>query len=76
MGRAITDKHVNMIFRYLTGYDLKLVFHGNLAQNVPGSYSYLARQYCLPVFRNPDNMDLQICLGVSTDSITSHSDSI
>ena len=74
LDRAIADKHVDMIARYLPGGNLQLMFHGYLAQNISGSYSNLARQNPLPVLRNPDEMNFQIGLGVRSQSITSHSD--
>ena len=76
LGRSIADKHVNMIARYLPGDYLQFMFHRYLAQNISGSYSNLARQNPFPVFRNPDEMNFQIRLGVSSQSITSHSDTV
>ena len=74
MCRTISNEHVDMIARYLTSYNIKLMLHSYLAQNIPGTLGYLSNKNTLAVLRNPDNMNLQICLAMCTYSITSHSD--
>ena len=49
LSRAIADKHMDMIARYLPADNLQFMFHGYLAQNISGSYSNLTRQNPFPV---------------------------
>jgi hypothetical protein len=72
--RAIRDKHVHMIARYLARNNFNLVLQSNLAQNISGADCHLADENPFSIFRNPYQMYLQIRLGMGTNLLTSHSD--
>jgi len=65
---------MDMIDRYLTRYDVNLMFQSNLPQNITGPYRYGSSQHPLPIFGKPDQMYLEVCFGMCAQLVTSHSD--
>ena len=65
---------MDMVDRYLTRYDVNLMFQSNLPQNITRPYRYGTSQYALPILGKPDQMYLEICFDMCTQLVTSHSD--
>ena len=72
--RTIGNKYMDMIDRYLTRYDVNLMFQSNLPQHITGPDRYGTSQYPLPILGKPDQMHFEVCSGMGTQLITSHSD--
>ena len=74
--RPIGDEQVDMVARDLAGDDVDLVLDRYLPDDVTRPNRHLPGQHPLAVLRHPDQVHLQIRLGVSAELITSHGDTI
>ena len=70
--RAIRNQDVNMVARYFFRYYVNLMLHRYLPDQVAHTHSYFPCQYLPPVFRYPDQMNLQVILRVRTYSVLFH----
>ena len=68
----IGDENVNMVASNLLRQYLDLVLHSNLADQVAHTYCHRPSQYVFTVFRNPDQVNLQIVGRVRAYTISSH----
>src|SRR5262249_14100428 len=69
--RPIAEEHVHMVSRHLARDDVQIVVSRNLPQQVPAARSR-SGENGLAVLCPPDNVNLQVVLGVSAHSISSH----
>ena len=63
---------MNVVAGNLPRDNLKLMFQGNLPENVSCPNSHLPRQYSFSVFRDPYQVDFQVRLSMCTKSVKSH----
>jgi hypothetical protein len=68
----ISHQHVNVIAGHLPPKDRDLMFHRDLPNQVAHTKRHLPRQHCLPVFRDPYQMYLQIVLRVRAQLVPFH----
>jgi len=76
LGRVIGNEHMGMIAGYLTRNDLDSMLQSNLSQKVSGSNRNWSHEHPFPVLGNPNQVDFEIRLCISSELIKSHSDSL
>ena len=65
-------QNVNMVASNLARQYLQLMLHRNLADQVAHTYCHWPNQYLLTIFRNPDQVNLQIVGRVRAFTISLH----
>lgn len=68
----VAQEHVHMLGRHLARDDVQVVLGSDLAQQVARAHRHGARQDTFAVLGHPYDVDLEVVLGVSARSISSH----
>lgn len=68
----IREENVYVVAGHFATYNLQLMFHHDLPDQVAHTNSHISRQHCLAVFRDPYQMHFQICGRVRAMPISSH----
>src|SRR5713101_4985446 len=69
---SIADEHMHMVGCHLTGDDVQLMLHSDLAQKVADPRRHCPRQHPFAVLGAPHQVNLEIVLRVATEPISSH----
>ena len=70
--RAVRNKQVDVIGSYFSRYNMDLMLHTDLPQNVSRPFGNLTGQHALSILRYPNKMNLEIVLAMTVQSVTSH----
>ena len=57
---------------YFPRYNMDLMFHTDLPQNVSRPFGNLTGQHPLSILRYPNEMNLEIVLAMTVEPVTSH----
>src|SRR6266851_5356754 len=69
----VADEHVHVVCCNLAGDDVQLVLSRDLSQKIVDARRHGPRQHPLAVFGTPHQVDLEVVLCVTAESISSHS---